>query len=62
MKCLTYEALRRDPKLLQALVQQARRERSEAVYQLVIAPVLRLFRAKPARRATPAAALSAKPC
>lgn len=61
MKRFTYEDLNRDPKLLQALVQQARRERSEAVYQLVVAPLLRLFRAKPARRAS-AAALSAKPC
>jgi hypothetical protein len=40
---LTYEALNRNPELLDALVHEARRERAEAVHRLLIAPLKRWF-------------------
>src|SRR3989338_6732449 len=43
MKPLTYETLRDDPELLEALMRQARRARAEAVYRIVVAPVAELF-------------------
>jgi len=43
MEPLTYEALSRNPKLIEALMEQARRERAEAVHRLLIAPIARLF-------------------
>ena len=43
MKPLTYEALQKDPELLEALMRQAHRERAAAVHRLVIAPVAKLF-------------------
>lgn len=39
----TYEALRSNPELLEALMRQARRQRAEAVYRILIAPVAKLF-------------------
>lgn len=43
MKRLTYEAVQNDPELLEALLQQAHRERAEAVHRLIVAPIGRLF-------------------
>jgi hypothetical protein len=40
---ITYEALQRNPELLQALLRQARRERAEAVHRLIIEPIMSLF-------------------
>jgi hypothetical protein len=40
----TFEAANRNPELRQALEQQARRERAEAIHRLIIVPVLKLFR------------------
>jgi hypothetical protein len=41
---ITYEALCRNPELLQALLRQARRERAEAVHRLIIEPIKSLFK------------------
>jgi len=43
---LTFEALNRNPELMQALIRQARRERAEAVYRLIVEPITSLFRAR----------------
>jgi hypothetical protein len=43
VKPLTYEALYRDPELLEALIRQARRERAAAVHRLLIAPLAKLL-------------------
>jgi hypothetical protein len=43
MKAPTYETVREDPELLEALIRQARRERAEAVHRLLIAPLAKLF-------------------
>jgi hypothetical protein len=43
MDPLTYEALTRNPELLQAILQQAHRERAEAMHRLIVAPIARLF-------------------
>jgi hypothetical protein len=43
MTPLTYEALRSDPKLIQPLLERARRERAQAVHRLLIAPIKALF-------------------
>jgi hypothetical protein len=43
MDPLTYEALTRNPELIQAILQQAHRERAEAVHRLIIAPIGKLF-------------------
>ena len=40
--------MRIDHRSLQALHAKARRERAEAVYRLLIAPVVRFFSSKPA--------------
>jgi len=40
---VTFESLTRNPDLLDALMQQARRERAEAVYRLIVLPLKRLF-------------------
>ena len=47
MDPLTYENLSRNPDLLAALERQARCERSEAVYRLLVLPIKRLFGAQP---------------
>jgi hypothetical protein len=41
--------MRLDYPTLEAIHAQARRERSEAVYRMLIAPVVRLFRRRAAR-------------
>jgi hypothetical protein len=44
---ITYEALQRNPELLQALLRQARRERAEAVHRLIIIePIKSLFKVR----------------
>ena len=43
MNPITYEALQRNPELLQALLRRARRERAEAVHRLIIEPIKSLF-------------------
>ena len=43
MDPLTYEALVRNPEVIDALVAQAHRERAEAVYRLIVAPVWSFF-------------------
>ena len=58
MSTPTYEALRSNPELLEALVRRARRQRAEAVQQLLIEPLKALFRTPP--KAAPA--LRNKPC
>jgi hypothetical protein len=40
---MTYEEVRNDPELLEALMRQARRERAEAVHRIVVAPVAKVF-------------------
>ena len=39
MEPLTFESLNRNPELLAALEHQARRERAQAVYRLIVLPV-----------------------
>ena len=43
MNPTSYEALMRNPEVLQALLQQARRERAAAVHRYLIRPIARLF-------------------
>jgi hypothetical protein len=43
MEPLTFEALTRNPELVDALVAQAHRERAEAVHRLIIEPIKSLF-------------------
>ena len=43
MDPLTFEAITRNPELIQALMTQAHRERAEAVYRLIVAPIKSLF-------------------
>ena len=43
MKPLTFEAVTRDPELMQRLVRQAHRERAEAIYRLIVEPIKSLF-------------------
>jgi len=43
MDPLTFEALTRNPELIQALMAQARRERAKAVYRLIVEPIKSLF-------------------
>jgi hypothetical protein len=40
---LTYEAILNDPSLLERIERQARRERAQAVKEVVIEPIGRLF-------------------
>jgi hypothetical protein len=47
MDPITYEALRRNPELLDTLRRQAHRERAEAVHRLIIVPIRRLFSSNP---------------
>jgi hypothetical protein len=44
MDPLTYESLTRNPELMRALIEQARRERAAAVHRLLIEPFTKLFR------------------
>lgn len=57
---LTYEALRRNPDLLDQLLRDARRERAAAVDRLISA-ALRALLARP-RRAAPRPSLQAAAC
>jgi hypothetical protein len=43
MNPLTFEAVTRNPELIQALMTQARRERAEAVHRLIVEPIKSLF-------------------
>jgi len=43
MEPLTFEAVIRNPELMQALIRQARRERAEAVYRFIVEAVKSLF-------------------
>jgi hypothetical protein len=43
MEPLTFEAVSRNPELLQALIRQARRERAEAIHRLIVEPIKSLF-------------------
>ena len=43
MDPLTFEAVTRNPELIRALMAQARRERAEAVYRLIVEPIKSLF-------------------
>ena len=43
MDPLTFEALTRNPELIDALMRQAHRERAEAVHRLIIEPIKSLF-------------------
>ena len=43
MDPLTFEAVTRNPALIDALVAQARRERAEAFHRLVVLPIKALF-------------------
>jgi hypothetical protein len=46
---LTYEAILKDPSLLERIEKQAHRERAEAVHQLIIEPIKAAFTADAAR-------------
>ena len=43
MKPLTFDAVTRDPELMERLIRQARRERAEAIYRFIVEPVTSLF-------------------
>jgi hypothetical protein len=43
MEPLTFEAVSRNPELVQALIRQAHRERAEAVYRFIVEPIKSLF-------------------
>jgi len=43
MKPLTFDAVTRDPELMQALIREAHRERAKAVYRLIVEPIKSLF-------------------
>jgi hypothetical protein len=43
MDPVTFESLTRNPELVRALMEQARRERAAAVHRLIIEPIKRLF-------------------
>lgn len=43
MDPITFESLSRNPELMRALMEQARRERALAVHRLIIEPIKRLF-------------------
>lgn len=47
MDPLTFEAVTRNPALIEALMAQAHRERAEAMHRLIVLPIKRLL-AKPA--------------
>ena len=43
MSPLTFEAVTRDPELMQALIRRAHRERAEAIYRFLVEPIKSLF-------------------
>jgi hypothetical protein len=49
MKKLTYEAYLANPtEVMEQVERKARRERSAAVHELIVVPLMRLFRSAPA--------------
>jgi hypothetical protein len=48
MDPLTFETVTRNPELVRALIEQAHRERAEAVHRLIVEPIKRLFSGRPA--------------
>ena len=46
---LTYEAVLNDPKILERIVLDARRERARTMYRMLVQPITRLFAAHAAR-------------
>jgi hypothetical protein len=57
MDPLTFEAITRNPELLDALMEQARRERAETMHRLLVEPLKGLFGRQ--RRYQPNAATTA---
>lgn len=53
MDPLTFEALNRNPELMQALIRQARRQRAQTVHRLIVEAVESLFRVKRVRVTCP---------
>ena len=49
MEPLTYETYTRNPELVAALLEQARRERARAIQHFVVDPIKRLFSSHAAR-------------
>jgi len=43
MDPITFEAVSRNPELMQALIRRARRQRAEAVYRFIVEPIKSLF-------------------
>jgi len=43
MKPLTFEAVTRDPELMERLIRQAHRERAKAIYRFIVEPLKSLF-------------------
>ena len=43
MEPITYEAVQRNPELLQALIDKAHQERAETVHRLIVQPIKALF-------------------
>jgi hypothetical protein len=43
MDPLTYESITRNPELLRALLEQARRERAQAIHRLIVESIKSLF-------------------
>jgi hypothetical protein len=56
MEPITYEAVQRNPELLQALIIKAHQERAETVHRLIVEPIKAFFtgsrrpKLRPARR------------
>ena len=46
MDPLTFEAVTRNPEIIRALMNQAQRERAEAVHRLIIEPIKSLFKVR----------------
>jgi hypothetical protein len=46
MEPITYEAVQRNPELLQALINKAHQERAETVHRLIVQPIKALFAAR----------------
>ena len=53
MKPLTFEAVTRNPELMQALIREAHRERAKAVHCLIVEPVWSFFARLLQHRAQP---------
>jgi hypothetical protein len=43
MDPITFQAVSRNPELMQALIRRAHRERAEAVYRFIVEPIKSLF-------------------